>query len=431
VFDPLSAIWAQVKRHRGWYFLAFLVGGLPVGFATVWPTLTHETVPEWLVNRGLPDLTTVLSGWLAIVFMVVLVIIVQAMHGRKIHAINDRTVNGNRSITAILSVQLAEVESEWKKLDESQKQLLGRIYVTGELSWNQIDEEYKKTRPIYADAFLFDYLLECSTLLDCANPTSLIGILHSNRPNYFANPVWKIKPELRIAVGEVLALRDYDSTKASQLASKRIGSNARASGKRYSLRTSPGAVAMNVVCLKVHRLLAFWIQLIFMSSVFAVVGGPIMGSELVLTVVLAFPLCLLLSRLVSRNVVLSVVVGTIVVGVLEGGFAYSIRDWAVRGGLIFGGFYGASLTSYFSSKNKYIELVWVAICALGLVGALLTVHCYGSMIECVRSIGEDTDLAVRGAIIPTILGLGFAPVIGALSGLMESVMDRILELFPS
>jgi hypothetical protein len=126
-----------------------------------------------------------------------------------------------------------------------------------------------------------------------------------------------------------------------------------------------------------------------------------------------------------------VVVGAIVVGILEGGFAYSIRDWGIRGGMIFGGFYGASFTSYFSSKNKYLELFWVAICALGLVGALLTVHCSGSIVECVRFIGEDIDLAVRGAIIPIILGLGFAPVIGTLSRLMESLMDRILELFPS
>jgi hypothetical protein len=428
VFDPLSAVWAQVKRHRGWYFLAFLMGGLPIGFATVWPTLTHETVPEWLVKRGWPDLTTLLGGWLAVAFVVILVIIVQATHRRKTHAINDRSINGHRSSTGISSVQLAEAESEWRKLDESQKQLLGRIYVTGELSWNQIDEDYKNTRPIYADPFIFDYLLERSTLLDCANPTSLIGLRHSNKPNYFANPVWNIKPELRAAVGELLARPHGDNQlKEDQLTSRSI----RGSNKRSSLRGSLGAVALNVAQLKVHRLLAFWIQLILISSVFTVIAGTIVGGALVLSVVLAFPLCLVLSRLVNRSFFLSVVVGAIVVGILEGGFAYSIRDWGIRGGMIFGGFYGASFTSYFSSKNKYLELFWVAICALGLVGALLTVHCSGSIVECVRFIGEDIDLAVRGAIIPIILGLGFAPVIGTLSRLMESLMDRILELFPS
>lgn len=428
MFDPLRAIWAQVKRQRGWYFLAFLVGGLPVGFATVWPTLTHETVPEWLVKRGWPDLRTLLGGWLAVAFVVVLVIILQATRRRKTQAINDRSSNDSSSITGISSVQLAEAESEWKKLDESQKRLLGRIYVTGELFWNQIDEEYKKTRPIYADPFLFDYLLERSTLLDCANPTSLIGLTHSNKPNYFANPVWKIKPELRTAVGELLDRPHGDNQlKEDQLAAKAI----ERSNKKSSLTASLATVALNVARLKVHRLLAFWIQLILISSVFAVIVNEVLGGLLVFSVILAFPLCLILSRLVSRSLFLSVVVGAIVVGILEGALAYSIGDWAVKGGIVFGGFYGASLTSYFSSKNKFVELFWVATCALLLVGSVLTVYCSSEIVDCVRLIGEAIDSAVRGATLPIILGLGFAPVIGTLSRRMESLMDRILELFPS
>jgi len=42
-----NEVWAEIKQHRGWYFLAFLLGGLPVGIGTIWPTLTRETVPEW------------------------------------------------------------------------------------------------------------------------------------------------------------------------------------------------------------------------------------------------------------------------------------------------------------------------------------------------------------------------------------------------
>jgi pyrimidine deaminase RibD-like protein len=193
---------------------------------------------------------------------------------------------------------------------------------------------------------------------------------------------------------------------------------------RYSLRTSFLAVGR----LKVHRLLAFWMQLIFISSIFAVVGGDLVGGALVLSVIIVFPLCLVLSRLVNRSFFLSVVVGAIVVGILEGGFAYSIRDWGISGGIIFGGFYGASLTSYFSSKNKYTELFWVAISSLGLVGVLLIVLCSGTVVECVRFIGESPDLAVRGAIIPIILGLGLSPVIAPLSRLMESLLDRIEDL---
>jgi hypothetical protein len=122
-------------------------------------------------------------------------------------------------------------------------------------------------------------------------------------------------------------------------------------------------------------------------------------------------------------------VGAIVVGVLEGGFAYLIRDWGIRGGIIFGGFYGASLTSYFSSKSKYTELFWVAICSFGLVGTVLIVHC-SDVVECVRYIGGDAYLAVRGATLPIVLGLVLSPWIVPLSRLLESLLDRIEELFP-
>jgi hypothetical protein len=432
MFDS-AAIWTEIRRHPGWLFLGFLVGPFPVGLATIWPILTDETVPAWLTRRGWPHLTTLLFAWLALVGIVVVVIVLQAARRHKTHTISqitERSSNGSTNNPNLLSVELAEVVSEWRKLDASQKQLLARIYVSGQLAWNQIDDEYKQTRPIYAEPLLFDYLLERSTLLDCDNPTTLIGL--SKRSSFFINPVWRIRPALRVAVGEVIARRhEYDSSKESQLASERIDTSARASSKSYSLRTSLVTVAMNVACLKVHRLLAFWIQLIFISSVFAVIGGEIVGGALVLTVVVTFPLCLVLSRVVNRSLFLSVIVGAVVVGILEGGFAYSIRDWGIRGGMIFGGFYGASLTSYFSSKSKYIDLFWVATCALGLVGILLIVHCSGNITDCVRMIGEDVDRAVRGAIIPIILGLGLSPVITPLSRLMESFMDRIVDLFPS
>jgi hypothetical protein len=427
------AIWAEIKRHRGLLLLGFLAGPLPVGLATIWPILTHETVPEWLVQRGWPHLTTFLFAWLAFVGVFVLVIVVQATrrHMRRVVETNQKSNNRDNDNADLLPVQLAEVESEWRKLDASQKQLLAKIYVSGELSWNQIDKEYKKTRRIYAEPSLFDYLLERSTLLDCANLTTLMS-LGPDRSSFSVNPVWKVKPALRMALGEVIARRHHEgSSKQSRLTSKENSPDRSAHGNKYSLRTSLVTAALPIMQVKVHRLLAFWVQLIFITSVFAVVGGEIVAGMLVMSVVVAFPLCLVLSRIVNRSPFLSIVVGTLVLGILEGGFAYSVRDWAIRGGLIFGGFYGASLTTYFSSKSKYLDLGWVAIFSLALVGTLLIVNCSSNVADCVRMLGEDVDRAVRGAIYPIVLGLGLSPVITPASRLMESLMDRIVDLFPS
>lgn len=71
-------VWAEIKKHKGWYVVAFLLGGLPVGIATVWPTITHETVPEWLAQNGLPRLSTLVIGWVAIAAIIALVIVIRS-----------------------------------------------------------------------------------------------------------------------------------------------------------------------------------------------------------------------------------------------------------------------------------------------------------------------------------------------------------------
>lgn len=71
-------IWTEIKKHRGWYFVAVLLSALPVGFATIWPTLTHETVPEWLAQHGWPRLPTLLIAWIAVVAIIALVIVARS-----------------------------------------------------------------------------------------------------------------------------------------------------------------------------------------------------------------------------------------------------------------------------------------------------------------------------------------------------------------
>src|SRR5262245_7713618 len=74
-FGFASRVWREIASHKGRYVIAFLLVGLPVAVATIWPTLSHKTIPEWLLDRGLPKLTTVVFGWLCGVAIVGIVII--------------------------------------------------------------------------------------------------------------------------------------------------------------------------------------------------------------------------------------------------------------------------------------------------------------------------------------------------------------------
>lgn len=97
-----------------------------------------------------------------------------------------------------------EVERQWNGLSPSQKKLVGRIYAAGQLSWQQIDDDYKKGLPIYSEPMLIDHLLERSTLLECDNPTSLWSLEYSKRTFLTPNPTWRIRSNLREAVGQMI-----------------------------------------------------------------------------------------------------------------------------------------------------------------------------------------------------------------------------------
>jgi hypothetical protein len=73
-----NKFWTEITRHPGWYLVAFLLSGLPVGFGTIWPTLTHETVPEWLAEHGWPRLLMLVGCWLGGVAIIAIVIIVRS-----------------------------------------------------------------------------------------------------------------------------------------------------------------------------------------------------------------------------------------------------------------------------------------------------------------------------------------------------------------
>jgi hypothetical protein len=72
-------VWAEVKKHRGWYLLVFLLSGLPVYIATLWgPFMGSKTIPEWLAENGLPSLRVLIIGWIVMAAVVALVIVARA-----------------------------------------------------------------------------------------------------------------------------------------------------------------------------------------------------------------------------------------------------------------------------------------------------------------------------------------------------------------
>ncbi|HSS20899.1 MAG TPA: hypothetical protein VLL54_12565 [Pyrinomonadaceae bacterium] len=74
----MHSLLSEVTKHRGWYLVAFLLGGLPIGIATIWPTLTDKKVPQWLAEHGWPSLSILVLAWLVVVAFIAIVIIVRS-----------------------------------------------------------------------------------------------------------------------------------------------------------------------------------------------------------------------------------------------------------------------------------------------------------------------------------------------------------------
>jgi hypothetical protein len=125
-----NRFWTEIKKHPGWYLVAFLLSGLPVGIGTIWPTLTHETVPEWLAEHGWPRLLTLVECWLGAVAVIAIVIIVRSyLTTRRVHddAMADH-YQTNAAPKLAGRVDCLEVEVSWDTehfgIDQENKCLL-------------------------------------------------------------------------------------------------------------------------------------------------------------------------------------------------------------------------------------------------------------------------------------------------------------------
>lgn len=116
-------VWTEIKKHRGWYLLAFLLSGLPLFIATLWgPIMGSKTIPEWLAEKGWPRLTTLVIGWIAVVGIIALVIIVRSY----------LSVKRKRAADDASSVSFELTRNRFERYDDDKQYILARFkYKTG------------------------------------------------------------------------------------------------------------------------------------------------------------------------------------------------------------------------------------------------------------------------------------------------------------
>ena len=68
----------EIRSHR-WYLFTFPLWGLPVAFATIWPTLTHKSIPEWLADHNWPKLSILIMVWCSWPVVIAISIVVRSL----------------------------------------------------------------------------------------------------------------------------------------------------------------------------------------------------------------------------------------------------------------------------------------------------------------------------------------------------------------
>jgi TIR domain-containing protein len=185
---------------------------------------------------------------------------------------------------------------------------------------------------------------------------------------------------------------------------------------------------LGVARTKVHRLLVVWLQLVLATFIFSAIGGEWVGQMLVFSMLVVLPLSIAISRLVHRNIVMSILAGGLVIAVVEGGLAYAVREWAVKTGILYGTFFGASLTSYFSDRDKETSLTWATIITSVLIGILLVLECSSGVSDCLETIGHFIGNALEGAGFAIVFGFVLLPVITPLTRFIEFIIEGIMNL---
>jgi hypothetical protein len=204
------------------------------------------------------------------------------------------------------------------------------------------------------------------------------------------------------------------------------------SGRHAVLRGRGWESAVHPLGSNVHKLMFSWTQLAFANAVGAYVGNRYVTAQVgVGAITVLFPIAAVLSRLLNRHRVASVLLGGLVGGFICGGLAYEfVVDWSARIGFMYGAFFGASLTSYFSTPGKPASLPWNT--AVGLLFAVLLIldGCTGlrGLRLCWEMPGElGVSLGLAGWTL--VYGLMLTPVMLVMINWMETAIPSLEKLY--
>jgi hypothetical protein len=172
---------------------------------------------------------------------------------------------------------------------------------------------------------------------------------------------------------------------------------------------------------RVNRLILFWTQLALANTAFTLQGYRVIPELIgVFGILLLFPISALMSRLLNRDAIASVLLGGLVCGIIGGGLASLVVDGAAKEGFMYGAFFGAWLTSYWSATDKSASLLWSGAATLLFVAVFLI----GTCASCVDfGFAGGRALAVGGFTL--LFGTLITPGIVALMHEMDALMPRM------
>jgi hypothetical protein len=187
---------------------------------------------------------------------------------------------------------------------------------------------------------------------------------------------------------------------------------------------------VNTELNKIPLLLLLWVQLIIANYLFFGIVSGWMGGILSIFLILLLPLSIIISRFVNRNIVLSIFIGGLVAAMIEGGLGYSVRDWAARYGIVYGAFFGASLTLYFSKEYKYTNSFWASVSTLLIIAIIVIPECveHGAVFI-IEILGANIGDSLQGAIMAIGMGLMTFLFIKPLQRFIEYVMDQVVDIY--
>lgn len=101
---------AEIKRHPGWYVLAFILWGLPLGLGTIWPMVAgSKTLPEWLAEHGWPRLMILFIAWVVTGCIIAVVIIARSY---------ITATAGRRNSSGIANIEIARKLKEYQDIGQ-------------------------------------------------------------------------------------------------------------------------------------------------------------------------------------------------------------------------------------------------------------------------------------------------------------------------